>query len=131
MLSSLLLSCTTRCSSPISYLQLKFWRLYVHEENVLMESYTENHAKELARRNLESFFKQTEPEHMVTPSCEDWEKISSLYRFSTRDHYYSMLHRYVETCQDSTTMKMASVRSTGSAHCPAALSFVDEGRVLP
>lgn len=98
-----------------------------------MDSYAAKHAKELAERNLKSFFKQTPPEDIITPSNRDWEKISHLYKFSTRDHYYSTLHRYVENYKetDDTMMRMASVKSSEPAvDNPAVLSFVDDGKMM-
>ncbi|XP_053183426.1 calcium homeostasis modulator protein 6 [Scomber japonicus] len=133
MLSNLLLTCVARCTSPISYNQLKFWKAYAEEESNLMDSYAAKHAKELAERNLKSFFKQTPPEDIITPSNRDWEKISHLYKFSTRDHYYSTLHRYVENYKetDDTMMRMASVKSSEPAvDNPAVLSFVDDGKMM-
>jgi len=95
-----------------------------------MDSYTTKHAKQLAERNLKSFFNQTPPENIITPSNKDWEKISCLYKFSTKDHYYSTLHRYVESNQETDNgMKMASVKSSASADNPAVLHFVDGGTV--
>ncbi|CAB1446260.1 unnamed protein product [Pleuronectes platessa] len=129
MLSSLLLTCLARCSSPISYLQLMFWRAYAQEEGELIESYTAKNAKELAQRNLQSFFSQKQAEPILTPSTKDWEKISSLYKFSTKGQFYSTLHRYVETreeCEDG-MMRMASIASSESADDhPAVLQFVDD-----
>ncbi|XP_047453840.1 calcium homeostasis modulator protein 6-like [Mugil cephalus] len=129
MVFNLLLTCVARCRSPISYLQLKFWRVYAEEEANLMNQYTTKHAKELAERNLKSFFSQKEPEDIVTPPNEAWESVSSLYRFSTRDHYYSTLHRYVENCQHTETdlVRMSSVDSRGPSGQPAILNFVDGG----
>ncbi|XP_042345818.1 calcium homeostasis modulator protein 6 [Plectropomus leopardus] len=132
MLSNLLLTCVARCTSPISYLQLKFWRAYVQEESSLFDSYSTKHARELAERNLKSFFTQKSPENIITPSNKAWEKISSLYKFSTKDHYYSMLHRYVEDHHetDNEMMRMASVRSSEPADdTPPVLCFVDDGRI--
>ncbi|XP_032373434.1 calcium homeostasis modulator protein 6 [Etheostoma spectabile] len=132
MLSSLLLTCVARCTSPISYLQLRFWRAYATEENNLLDSYTTQHAKQLAERNIKSFFNKTPPENIITPSNNDWEKVSTLYRFSTTDNYYSTLHRAVEDWQeaDNGMMRLASVKTQEpSDHTPAVLSFVDEGRV--
>ncbi|KAL7394446.1 hypothetical protein ABVT39_026235 [Epinephelus coioides] len=135
MLSNLLLTCVARCTSPISYLQLKFWKAYAQEESNLFDSYSTKHARELAERNLKSFFNQTPPENIITPSNKAWEKISSLYKFSTKDHYYSTLHRYVEDCleTDDETMRMvrmASVKSSEPADdTPAVLDFVDDGRI--
>ncbi|XP_034554618.1 calcium homeostasis modulator protein 6 [Notolabrus celidotus] len=132
MLFNLLLTCVARCSSPISYLQLKFWRAYTQEENSMMDSFTAKHAKELAERNLKSFFSKSLPADIETPSNRDWEKISSLYKFSSRKQFYSTLHRYVETCQedDGGVVRMASVRSVDSTDVgPAVLSFVDDGKM--
>ncbi|XP_033957444.1 calcium homeostasis modulator protein 6 [Pseudochaenichthys georgianus] len=130
MLSNLLMICMARCTSPISYLQLKFWRTYVQEESNLMDSYSSKHAKELAKRNLKSFFDQEPPANISTPSNRAWKKISSLYKFSTKDHYYSTIHRYVEESCDNDMMKIASVKSSGTAdNIPAALGFVDDVRM--
>lgn len=134
MLSNLLLTCLARCNSPFSYLQLKFWKAYAHEENDLINSYTAEHAKELAKRNINSFFNQSAPEPVKTPSKKDWEKISSLYKFSTKDHYYSNLHRYVESHHDTEggeMMRMGSVTSDGPEIAPAALAFIDDARIDP
>nr|XP_019946656.1 PREDICTED: protein FAM26F-like [Paralichthys olivaceus] len=132
MLSNLLLTCLARCTSPISYLQLKFWKAYAQEEGQLIESHSVQHAKELAQRNLQSFFNQRPPGPIITPSNKDWEKISSLYKFSSKEQYYSTLHHYVETfheCDDG-LMRMASIRSNESADGhPAVLQFVDDGRM--
>ncbi|KAM4567675.1 calcium homeostasis modulator protein 6 [Fundulus diaphanus] len=130
MLSSLLIICLARCNSPISYQQLKFWMVYAQEESDLMDLYTNKHAMELAERNLKSFFNQTEPENVITPSNKDWEKISALYKFSTKDHFYSTLHRYVETnLEGDDGIRMVSVRSNEQTDNPAVLHFVDGGMV--
>ncbi|XP_026185320.1 calcium homeostasis modulator protein 6 [Mastacembelus armatus] len=130
MLSNLLLTCVSRCTSPISYLQLKFWRVYAQEESDQMDAYTAKHAKELAQRNLTSFFNQTAPVSIITPSNKDWEKISSLYKFNTKAHYYSTLHQYAEKVSNSAMMRMVSVRSSDAPEDnPAVLGFVDDGRI--
>ncbi|KAM6995600.1 calcium homeostasis modulator protein 6-like [Tautogolabrus adspersus] len=133
MLSNLLLSCLARCSSPISYLQLKFWRIYAQEESCMIDSFSAKHAKELAERNLKSFFNQTPPEDIQTPSKKAWEKISSLYKFSSKGHHYSTLHHFVESNHqevDSSLMRMASVKSNDSGGVnPPVLGFVDEGQM--
>ncbi|XP_020511828.2 calcium homeostasis modulator protein 6 [Labrus bergylta] len=133
MLSNLLLGCMARCASPISYLQLKFWRMYAQQESCMIDSFSAKHAKELAERNLKSFFNGTPPEDIKTPSNKDWEKISSLYKFSAKDHYYSTLHRYVEskTEDDGSLMRMASMKSVDShgGINPPVLGFVDEGQI--
>ncbi|XP_005951205.1 calcium homeostasis modulator protein 6 [Haplochromis burtoni] len=132
MLTNLVFTCVARCSSPISYLQLQFWKAYVHEESNLLDSYTAKHAKAFAERNLKTFFEKIPPENVITPSNRDWEKISSLYKFTSKDTYYSTLHRYVENCQetDNGMMRMSSVKSNESVEDnPAVLSFVDDGRM--
>lgn len=132
LVGNLFLTCVARCNSPISYLQLKFWRSYAQEENNLMDSYTGTHAKALAERNLKSFFQQLPPEPIVTPSNQAWQEISGLYCFSTKDHYYSTLHKCVEKHQGAINeTRMDSVRSVDRTdRHPAVLSFVDEGRMM-
>ncbi|KAM4633898.1 calcium homeostasis modulator protein 6 [Polymixia lowei] len=134
MVSNLFLTCVARCNSPISYLQLKFWRAYAQKENDLLECYSAKHANELAERNLKSFFEQTPPEHFTTPSNQDWKKISSFYRFSTKDHFYSTMHQHVENRHepDIGTMRLASVKSDSlGANNPTVLAFVDDGKTVP
>ncbi|KAL6108719.1 calhm6 [Pungitius sinensis] len=132
MLSNLLLNCLARCTSPISYQQLKFWGAYIQEESNLINSYSAKHARDLAERNLKSFFGRIAPEDIVTPSTKDWEKISGLYKFRTKDHYYSTLHRYVESGQetDNPMIRMGSTISNEPANTPAVLGFIDEGRMV-
>ncbi|XP_029360915.1 calcium homeostasis modulator protein 6 [Echeneis naucrates] len=127
MLCNLMLTCLGRCMSPISYLQLKFWKVYAQEENNLIDSYTSKHAKELAERNLKSFFDRKFPEPIHIPSNRDWENISSLYKFSPKKQFYSTLHQYVENCQttDSGVIRMASVQSQEDTDIPPVLAFVD------
>lgn len=129
--SQLLLICFARCTSPISYLQLKFWRLYAQEESSLMDSYAASHAQELAERNMKSFFQKAPAGDVKTPSNHDWERISLLYKFSKQGQYYSTLHQFVERSEtrEDPLMRTASVKSTGSQRLnPAALSFVDGGQ---
>ncbi|XP_076004561.1 calcium homeostasis modulator protein 6 [Genypterus blacodes] len=132
LVSNLLLTCVARCNSPISYLQLKFWKTYAQEENNLMDSYSEKHCKVLAERNLKSFFQQLPPEPIITPSNHAWQSISALYRFNTKDHYYSTLHQCVEKHQGAINdMRMDSVKSGDTSSQPlAVLNFVDEGRMM-
>ena len=98
----------------------------------MMESYTEKHAKQLAERNIKSFFNHKKPEVIITPSKKEWEKISSLYKFNTKKLFYSTLHKFVETRQKTPNEMMGrdSVKSTGPAtNNPAVLYFVDDGRL--
>uniref|UniRef100_A0A8C6SQC6 Calcium homeostasis modulator family member 6 n=1 Tax=Neogobius melanostomus TaxID=47308 RepID=A0A8C6SQC6_9GOBI len=132
ILSHLVVTCVGRCWSPVSYLQLKFWRLYAQEESSALDSQSAEHARALAKRNIESFFSKTQPEDIQTPSKLDWEKVSSLYkyRFKNKKQHYSNLHHFVEMEMDTQDglMRNFSVKSTGSNHpIPAALGFVDDG----
>ncbi|XP_063055689.1 calcium homeostasis modulator protein 6-like [Engraulis encrasicolus] len=129
MFSSLLFTCLARCRSPVSYMQLKFWRDYAKEENCLFDQYSSLYAKKLAERNMKSFFEMTTPEPQSIPPRQAWEKISKFYRFETMDKYYSTVHKYVETCENpKEPVRTYSTRS-GDADLsnPAALAFVDEG----
>ncbi|XP_052000743.1 calcium homeostasis modulator protein 6 [Xyrauchen texanus] len=81
MMVTFLLTCVARCHSPISYMQLKFWRMYSQKESELLHSYTAQHAEKLAKRNLTSFFELTKPTPMKSPPKKAWEKISSFYKF--------------------------------------------------
>ncbi|CAN9514500.1 unnamed protein product [Ophioblennius macclurei] len=129
--SNLLLTCMARCSSPVSYLQLRFWSAYAQEENRQLDACSRQHAAELAERNVRSFFQRAPPDEVATPSKQDWEKISALFRFSGGEHYYSTLHRCVENLQpgDGGVMRVASIKSAPSAEDPAVLQFVDDGRI--
>lgn len=122
----LLFRCVASCWSPISYLQLKFWRVYTQKESSQLDHHITTHAQELADRNIKSFFEETPPKEMHTPSKKAWAQISSLYQHHNKNQCYSTLHRYVENPER--LMSAASVRSTESHHpVPAALGFVDDG----
>ncbi|XP_034036170.1 calcium homeostasis modulator protein 6-like [Thalassophryne amazonica] len=125
----LVFTCLDRCTSPISFLQLQFWRVYAQQEADMMDLYTVKHAKQLAERNVKSFFQKTPPEPIDTPSNRDWMKISSLYKFSTRDQYYSTLQKCVENYSEiEGIVRFSSVKSSGSpAVNPAVIDFVDVG----
>lgn len=129
VMCNLTLTCLARCHSPVSFHHLKFWQMYSQQENNLLETYSAEHAKQLANRNLKSFFHQSPPEDIVTPSSKDWQKISSFYRFSPNDHFYSTMHQYAENQLDANCINMRmSVRSDGPCvDNPTVLSFVDQG----
>ncbi len=131
MTFTFLLTCMARCYSPISYMQLKFWRMYTQTESEFLDSYAAQHAEKLAKRNITSFFDLTEPIPMKNPSRHAWEKISSFYKFRSMDKYYSILHKYVCTCEDlENPVVRHSVRSENEFSNPAALAFVDEGQLV-
>ncbi|XP_005507515.2 calcium homeostasis modulator protein 6 [Columba livia] len=116
----LIATCVSHCRSPVSYLQLKFWKIYQQKEWELFETKAKEHATRLAEINTNAFFEGTNQEQFVTPSNEDWWKISSLYTFSSQEQYYSTLHKYVKTNRGN------SVRPREGDQNPSGLEFVDE-----
>ncbi|TRY94070.1 hypothetical protein DNTS_027307 [Danionella cerebrum] len=131
MMFTFLLTCMARCYSPISYMQLRFWRVYSEKESECLERYTEEHAEKLAKRNMTSFFELTKPVPIKSPPKQAWEKVSMFYKFRNMDDYYSILHKYVSTCEDmDNPTKRVSVRSDEDFSNPAALGFVDEGKLV-
>ncbi|CAL8260296.1 unnamed protein product [Boreogadus saida] len=123
ILCNLALMCFARCHSPVSFHHLKFWQMYRQQESNLLESYSAQHAKELADRNVKSFFQQQPPDNMVTPPSKAWQNISSFYRFRPNEHFYSPMHEYVEHPDPR-----ASIRSHGPClDNPLVLGFVDQG----
>eukprot|EP00062_Callorhinchus_milii_P014303 gi/632963336/ref/XP_007897827.1/ PREDICTED: protein FAM26F-like isoform X2 [Callorhinchus milii] len=120
MVFGLASTCIQRCCSPISFLQLQFWKTYKEKENELLERKSAEHATELAERNLKSFFECVELKEIKTPSRKAWEEISLLYSFSNTEEYYSTIHKYVEkkTVEDI-------VPSSSTVHL--VLDFVDSG----
>ncbi|KAM9563843.1 calcium homeostasis modulator protein 6-like [Guaruba guarouba] len=123
MTAALIVKCISRCCSPVSYLQLKFWKTYSKKECELFESKAKEHASKLSERNVNCFFEATDPAPFQTPSNEDWWKISFLYAFSSQEQHYSMLHKYVNTNRGS------SIRLGKGDQNPAVLGFVDETTV--
>ncbi|NXW47872.1 CAHM6 protein, partial [Nyctiprogne leucopyga] len=120
MTLALIATCVSRCYSPVSYLQLKFWKIYSKKERELFEIKAKEHATRLAEINTNCFFEATDPVPFQTPSNEDWRKISFLYTFSSREQYYSMIHKYVNTNRGN------SVRFGEGGQNPPVLEFVDE-----
>ncbi|KFV00815.1 Protein FAM26F, partial [Tauraco erythrolophus] len=120
MTAALILTCVSRCCSPVSYLQLKFWKIYSEKEQELFEIKAKEHATRLAERNVNCFFEATDSAPFQTPSNEDWQKISCLYTFDSREQYYSMLHKYVNTNRGE------SGRFGEGDQNPPVLGFVDE-----
>ncbi|NWX52298.1 CAHM6 protein, partial [Steatornis caripensis] len=117
---ALISTCVTRCYSPVSYLQLKFWKIYSKKEKELFEVKAKEHATRLAEINLNCFFEGTDPAPFPTPSNEDWRNISFLYTFSPQEQYYSMIHKYVNKNRGN------SVRFGHRNQNPPVLEFVDE-----
>ncbi|XP_075604060.1 calcium homeostasis modulator protein 6 [Balearica regulorum gibbericeps] len=117
---ALISKCVSRCRSPVSYLQLKFWKIYLKKEQELFEIKAKEHAARLAEINTKSFFEAVDPTPFQTPSNEDWQKISFLYSFSSKEQYYSMIHKFVNTNRGNSN----SFRE--GAQNPPVLGFVDE-----
>ncbi|NWX61510.1 CAHM6 protein, partial [Promerops cafer] len=118
----LISTCVSRCCSPVSYLQLKFWKIYSKKEHELFEIKAKEHATELAERNTNCFFEATDPAPFYTPSNEDWQKISILYTFNSQAQYYSMIHKYVSTNRGN------SARFKEEGQDLTVLAFVDEAQ---
>ncbi|NXY68748.1 CAHM6 protein, partial [Glareola pratincola] len=123
MTVALISTCVSRCYSPVSYLQLKFWKIYSKKEQELFETKAKEHATRLAEINTKCFFEATDPAPFQTPSNEDWRKISFLYTFNSQEQYYSMIHKYVNTNRGN------SVRFGKGHQDLPVLGFVDEANI--
>ncbi|XP_010009345.1 PREDICTED: protein FAM26F [Nestor notabilis] len=120
MTAALIARCISRCCSPVSYLQLKFWKIYSKKECEVFEAKAEEHASKLSEINVNCFFEATDPAPFQTPSNEDWRKISFLYAFNLQEQHYSMLHKYVNTNRGNSTRLWKGNQN------PTVLGFVDE-----
>ncbi|XP_037698090.1 calcium homeostasis modulator protein 6 [Choloepus didactylus] len=116
----LIFTSVTRCLSPVSFLQLKFWKIYLEQEQQILKAQATEHATELAKENIKSFFECSHPKEYHTPSVKDWQQISSLYTFNPKDQYYSILHKYVNRRE-----KSQSIRSAEGDVVIPVLGFVD------
>ncbi|NWV09804.1 CAHM6 protein, partial [Ptilonorhynchus violaceus] len=122
MTVALISTCMSRCCSPVSYLQLKFWKIYSKKEKELFEIKAKEHATKLAEINTNFFFEDTDPAPFRTPSNEDWWKISFLYTFNPQEQYYSMIHKYVSTNRGNST------KFEEEGQDLTVLAFVDEAQ---
>ncbi|XP_004580361.2 calcium homeostasis modulator protein 6 [Ochotona princeps] len=113
-----------RCLSPVSFLQLKFWKIYLEQEQRTLKSEATEHATALAKENVRCFFEGSHPEKCSTPSIKDWQQISSLYMFNPKEQYYSMLHKYVNRGEG----RQSIASSEGDAVIPV-LGFVDASAI--
>ncbi|XP_052020031.1 calcium homeostasis modulator protein 6 [Apodemus sylvaticus] len=110
-----------RCISPVSYLQLKFWEIYMEKEKEILQTEATEHATQLAKENIRCFFKCSKPKECNTPSNKDWQQISALYTFNPKNQFYSMLHKYVNREEKSSSLLSVE----GDAVVPV-LGFVDD-----
>uniref|UniRef100_A0A8C9G4W2 Calcium homeostasis modulator family member 6 n=1 Tax=Pavo cristatus TaxID=9049 RepID=A0A8C9G4W2_PAVCR len=117
---ALISTCISCCFSPVSYFQLKFWKIYLEKEREHFKTKAKEHAAQLAERNINCFFEATNPPPFQTPSNEDWQKISFPYAFNKSDQYYSMIHKYINTNRGQ-----ISTFSEGD-QISCVLGFVDE-----
>ncbi|XP_062981810.1 calcium homeostasis modulator protein 6-like [Elgaria multicarinata webbii] len=113
-------TCISRCRSPVSILQLAFWKMYTEKEQQLFELKAKEHAAQLAERNINCFFGCAELAPFDTPSLKDWHGVSSLFAFNPEEHYYSMIHKYV-----AFKTRGGSIRSAEGDQFPTCLTFVD------
>ncbi|NIG58608.1 hypothetical protein BU61_5846 [Pontoporia blainvillei] len=104
----------------VSFLQLKFWKIYLEQEQQILKSQATEHAAELAKENIKCFFECSHPKEYSTPSIKDWQQVSSLYTFNPREQYYSTLHKYVNRNE-----KNRSIRSSKEDAVVPVLGFVD------
>ncbi|XP_019393767.1 PREDICTED: protein FAM26F [Crocodylus porosus] len=116
----LISTCIKRCRSPVSFLQLKFWKIYLKKEQEFFDNKAKEHAAKMAERNVSCYFDSIELEPFYTPSNKAWWQISSLYAFNTKEQYYSMIHKYVSSEKDK------SISSAEGDMFPQVLGFVDE-----
>ncbi|XP_028730621.1 calcium homeostasis modulator protein 6 [Peromyscus leucopus] len=113
-----------RCFSPVSYLQLQFWEIYMEKEEQILQKEASENATQLAKENVRCFFECSDPKECKTPSSEAWQHISALYTFNSKDQFYSMLHKYVT--RQKTDGDRSSMEEDASV---PALGFVDESKI--
>ncbi|KAM5324963.1 LOW QUALITY PROTEIN: calcium homeostasis modulator protein 6 [Glossophaga mutica] len=86
----------TRCRSPVSFLQMKFWKIYLEQEQKIFKNQATEHATKLAENNVKFFFERSHQNgEYKTPSKEDWKKISLPYTFNPHKLHYSAVHKFV------------------------------------
>lgn len=120
----LIFTSVSRCLSPVSFLQLKFWKIYLETEQEILKRQAKEHATELAKENIKCFFECSHPKEYNTPSIKDWQQISTLYTFNPKDQYYSTLHKYVNRKEKNNSIKS----SEGDVVIPV-LGFVDSSGI--
>ncbi|KAF6114508.1 hypothetical protein HJG60_010494 [Phyllostomus discolor] len=111
----------TRCRSPVSILQLKFWKIYLAQERKIFENQATEHATKLAENNVKCFFECSRQKgEYKTPSMKDWKQISALYTFSPEELHYSTVHKFVNREENADGNESSEGKTMVSA-----LHFVD------
>lgn len=109
-----------RCRSSVSFMEMKFWKIYVEQEEKALKSQATEHAMELATENVKCFFEGSHPKELKIPSTKDWQGISLPYTFNAKEHFYSVLHKHVHNKD-----KMLSSNSSKGDEVVPAFAFVD------
>ncbi|KAM3932708.1 calcium homeostasis modulator protein 6-like [Leptodactylus fuscus] len=102
-------TCISRCCSPVSHLQLMFWKKYLENEKECFDNDSKDHAKKLADRNVKGFFNQEPQETFSTPTNGDWRSISTANTWNNNKIYYSPLHKFIEKKDNSVRESFRSV----------------------
>lgn len=76
----------------------------MEKEKQILQSQATEHATQLAKENVRSFFEGSKPKECNTPSSKDWQQISALYTFNSKNQFYSMLHKYVNRKEVSSSL---------------------------
>ncbi|NWY38425.1 CAHM6 protein, partial [Sylvia atricapilla] len=103
-------TCVSRCYSPVSYLQLRLYEIYSKIEEEQFEIKSKEHAEELAKININSFFEADDPAPFHTPSTEEWHNISTLYTINSEAPYYSLLHQFVDSKKGKSSKRGKSTK---------------------
>lgn len=62
---SLLIAASIKyCRSPVSFMELKFWKIYMQQEQRILKNEATEYAKALADKNVECFFKGVQPDQV-------------------------------------------------------------------
>ncbi|XP_044146162.1 calcium homeostasis modulator protein 6-like [Bufo gargarizans] len=109
LLFAVVVACMSRCLSPVSHLQLIFWKTYIENEQKFFDEDSKQHAAQLAERNVKSFFNKETQAEFPTPTNNHWSRISMANSWNNRKTYYSPLHKFIERKNDSIKASTMSV----------------------
>ncbi|XP_036623893.1 calcium homeostasis modulator protein 6-like [Trichosurus vulpecula] len=82
----------TFCKSQVSFLQLKFLKIYKKQEKEILTTESKKYATELAERNVKCFFENVRLDSVRIPGSDEWKEISEV--IEPTDTAYSALHEY-------------------------------------